>query len=175
MFPLHVDWQTIHTSPCCSEYGIREDRIDVWFDVLKLSTKWGFSRLMTHALAEVERLEATVAPNMPLVDRIKLYEDHQAPSFYIAGLYAQLCRRDVPLTTEEEAKLGWERCCKLWRVIYGIRTEGGQSPVPKADIEETRKLVSEQLGLSLDTTPPTTANGKVCSSSRQRCQSLKAL
>ncbi|KAH6901686.1 hypothetical protein BKA70DRAFT_1113583, partial [Coprinopsis sp. MPI-PUGE-AT-0042] len=144
-----------------NEYGVREDSIDVWFDVLKLSTKWGFSRLMTHALSEVQRLEATVSPNLSLIDRILLYEQHQAPAFYIAGLLAQLCHRDIPLTSEDEEKLGWQRCCKLWRVIYGIRTEGGRSPAPKASLEETRDLVSKELGLSLDMIVPATTNGEV--------------
>jgi hypothetical protein len=143
---------------------MREDNIDVWFSALKLASKWGFSRLMSHALSEVQRLEAMVTPTMSLVDRILLYEEHEVPPFYIAELFAKLCRRDSPLTSEEERKLGWERCCKLWRVILEIRTQGGRSPAPRANLEETRQLVSRELGLALDTTALATNNGEVRSS-----------
>ncbi|TEB28736.1 hypothetical protein FA13DRAFT_1711473, partial [Coprinellus micaceus] len=97
-----------------------------WFSILKLAHRWDFPVVKDFALRELKRRETEI----PLVTRIKLYQDNEAPPEYLVTLFSQLCSREFGPTDEETVELGLEQTCRVWRAREMLRSPGGSSPLP---------------------------------------------
>jgi hypothetical protein len=127
-----------------STYDIYDADIYVWFTILKLAHKWEFPVVKDFALRELRRREAEI----PLVTRIKLYQDYEAPPEYLVPLFSQLCSREIGPTDEETAELGSELMCQVWRAREVLRSAGGSSPLPSGVTpKDTYAVVSEVMTL----------------------------
>ncbi|KAJ3549915.1 hypothetical protein NMY22_g695 [Coprinellus aureogranulatus] len=116
----------------------------VWFSILKLAHRWDFPYITSVALEEIQRYES----QLPLVTRIRMYQEHDAPEEYLVPLFVQLCAREMPPTNEEVVELGYEQMCGVWRAREALRFPGGVSPLPEHVSNETiHGIVSEVLDL----------------------------
>lgn len=96
------------------------------------------------ALRELRRRESEV----PLVTRIRLYQEYEAPAEYLVPLFGQLCAREVPPTNEEIAELGYEQMCYVWRAREALRFPEGLSPMPADSTQaDVYSVVSQVMGL----------------------------
>jgi hypothetical protein len=93
------------------------------------------------ALRELDKI------SMAVVDRIILYEKHQAEQKYLRPLYVELCVRPEPLSFVEAEALGMQTQWIIFRARERLRASSKDSlmsPLPK-DVgkDEVNELVDE--------------------------------
>ncbi|KAJ2915212.1 hypothetical protein MD484_g5196, partial [Candolleomyces efflorescens] len=134
------------------QYSIYDAPIDSWFTILKLAHRWDFPIVKAFALRELQRRQSEV----PLVTRIRIYQDYNAPPEYLVPLYGELCARDLTPTEEEAVELGFERMYRVFKARELLRSpvdavdESGTylSPMPEGITqEETFGTIEEIFGL----------------------------
>jgi hypothetical protein len=92
---------------------------------------------------------------VPLVTRIRLYQDYEAPPEYLVPIYGELCARDLTPTEDEAMELGFERMYRVFKARELLRSpieasdqEGPLSPLPDGLTEEaTYPVIEEIFGL----------------------------
>lgn len=84
------------------KYSIYEAGVEEWSSILKLAHKWDFIEVQAFALRELEQLE------MPALDKIILYHDHDIDRNLLQAAYTALTVRDEPITIDEGYQLGLE-------------------------------------------------------------------
>ncbi|TEB21542.1 hypothetical protein FA13DRAFT_1779197 [Coprinellus micaceus] len=125
-------------------YDIYDADVQSWFSILKLAHRWDFPVVKDFALRELKRRETEI----PLVTRIKLYQDNEAPPEYLVALFSQLCSREFGPTDEETVELGLEQTCRVWRAREMLRSPGGSSPLPSIVTQkDTYAIVSGVMDL----------------------------
>jgi hypothetical protein len=102
------------------------------------------------AVRELKRREQEV----PLVTRIRLYQDYEAPPEYLVPLYAELCARDLTPTEDEAMELGFDRMYRVFKARELLRSqvdpsdEGPLNPLPEGVTEQTTyPTIEEVFGL----------------------------
>ncbi|KAF5381162.1 hypothetical protein D9757_009406 [Collybiopsis confluens] len=103
-----------------------ERPLEEWSAILKLSNLWGFENAKDLAINELEKLE------IPLVDRIVLYQDHDVDSALRVPLYVELAAREATLDHDESARLGFRTAIVIFQARERLRSlaTGGMSPLP---------------------------------------------
>lgn len=132
-------------------YNVYEAPIESWFSILKLAHRWDFPVVKAFALQELKRREQEV----PLVTRICLYQDYEAPPECLVPLYGELCARDLTPTEQEAVELGLERMYRVFKAREILRSpigaggeDGHVSPLPKGmAVEETYPTIEVIFGL----------------------------
>ncbi|KAJ2921893.1 hypothetical protein H1R20_g15201, partial [Candolleomyces eurysporus] len=132
-------------------YDIYDAPIASWFSILRLAHRWDFPVVKDFALRELKRREKEV----PLVTRIRLYQDHGAPPEYLVPLYGELCSRDLTPTEEEATELGFERMYRVFKARELLRSPADASgndpplsPLPEGMTEEeTYPTIEKVFGL----------------------------
>ncbi|KAG8990428.1 hypothetical protein FRB94_013365 [Tulasnella sp. JGI-2019a] len=89
-----------------------------WGDALYLATKWGFSTLRQHIIAEIE---VQCDDQWPL-DRFELALKCRVPS-WLRPVYHTLCARKEHITVEESRRLGYEQLTAICRIREILREE----------------------------------------------------
>ncbi|KAJ3514298.1 hypothetical protein NMY22_g14781 [Coprinellus aureogranulatus] len=126
------------------KYDIYDANIDWWFSILKLAHKWDFPIVKEFALRELRRRESEI----PLVTRIILYQEYEAPPEYLVPLFSELCAREYGLTDGETLALGFELACRVWKTREALRNPGGASPLPSGLTDtDCFSVVSEVMDL----------------------------
>ncbi|KAJ3811359.1 hypothetical protein EV368DRAFT_81818 [Lentinula lateritia] len=129
---------------------------DEWASILKLSNLWDFPNVKELAIKELQKLD------IPLVDRIVLYQDHDVDSALRVPLYAELASREATLDHDESTRLGFRTTIVIFQARERLRSlaTGGRSPLPDEVGPDAAKEVITNLFKALpplgDATPPAT-------------------
>jgi hypothetical protein len=89
---------------------------------------------------------------LPLVEKMALYQAHEVDQRHLVPLFAELCSRDTPLTLEESIILGPESTCLVYSARERLRaqgSDGGRSPLPPG-LEEQDVFHSIEALLGLE-------------------------
>ena len=95
-------------------------------------------------------------PELPLVERLALYEKYKVDPRHLIPLYAILCEQDRPLTLAESKTLGLETTVNISSMREKLRalpSNEGRSPLPP-DLET--QDVYRALELDIGITPGST-------------------
>lgn len=85
---------------------------------------------------------------LPLVEKMALYQHHQVDPRHLVPLFAELCSRDTPLTLEESKILGPESTHLVYSTRERLRADGGRSPLPPGlGEEEVFHSIETALGM----------------------------
>lgn len=97
-----------------------------WSSILRLSNLWGFDNVKELAIQQLETLD------LPLVDRIVLYQDHNVDWDLRVPLYVALASRENTLDHEESQRLGFRTAIGIFHARERLRSlaTGGMSPLP---------------------------------------------
>ncbi|KAG8988606.1 hypothetical protein FRB94_000568 [Tulasnella sp. JGI-2019a] len=87
-----------------------------WSDALYLSTRWGFSAVREHVIAEIEDQCDDQGP----LDRFELALKCRV-SQWLRPVYHALCSRNEHITAEEGRRLGYERLTAICRIREVLR------------------------------------------------------
>jgi len=98
--------------------------IDVWSSILRVAHNWGFDKVKSLAIREMEK--TTMSP----VDKAVLARDCDVGNDWLATAYAELGARDAPLTKEEGQRLGLYSVIQLAEVREKIRDRRANPPPP---------------------------------------------
>lgn len=99
----------------------------VWITILHFACNWSFPEVKAVAVRELEQ------KTFNLIDRIILYQECKVDSSLLVPLYAKLCSRDDPLTTEESIRLGIKTAVSIFQIRERLRSspvDGMKSPLP---------------------------------------------
>jgi len=95
-------------------------------------------------------------PQLDLVERLALYQDHQVGSCHLIPLYGLLCARDTPLAIKESKILGLDTTVLIATMREQLRalpSNEGKSPLPDdLEMPDVYRAFERQLGLKEDTT-----------------------
>ncbi|KAF5320452.1 hypothetical protein D9611_010664 [Ephemerocybe angulata] len=118
--------------------------ITAFLSILKLAHRWDFPVVKDLAIRELRRREDEV----PLVRRIRLYQEYEAPAEFLVPLYAELCAREWGPTNEEVEELGYEQMYYVVKAREMLRSTGGISPLPRGMTQlETFSTIENVFGL----------------------------
>ncbi|TRM68992.1 hypothetical protein BD626DRAFT_392982 [Schizophyllum amplum] len=135
-------------------YSIYDAAPEDWVDILKLAHMWKFREVYELAVRELERLE------MPVVERLIAYQAYDVNREFVVPLYAELFRRDAPLSKNESQRLGIETVYTIWMGRERLRAKPtndvhshGRSPLPaglqEAEVEAmARDLLADRAANS---------------------------
>ncbi|KAF6750263.1 hypothetical protein DFP72DRAFT_818034 [Ephemerocybe angulata] len=130
-------------------YSVYDADITAFFSILKLAHRWDFPVVKDFAIRELRRREDEV----PLVRRIRLYQEYDAPAEFLVPLYAELCAREWSPTDNEVEELGYEQMYYVMKARETLRSTGGISPLPSGMTQlETFSTIENVFGLPQYTT-----------------------
>ncbi|PBK86875.1 hypothetical protein ARMGADRAFT_1085994 [Armillaria gallica] len=116
----------------------------VWVTILRLAYDWSFPEVKALAIRELER------KTINLVERIILYQECKVDQSLLVPLFAKLCSRDDPLSTEESVRLGVETTVRIFQARERLRSsslDGLKSPLPNnVDHTNVMQVVEEVWG-----------------------------
>ncbi|KAJ3820656.1 hypothetical protein F5880DRAFT_930044 [Lentinula raphanica] len=124
-----------------------------WASILKLSNLWDFPNVKELAIRELEKLE------IPLVDRIVLYQDHQVDAELRLPLYVELASREATLDHDESTRLGFRTAIVIFQARERLRSlaAGGKSPLPdELGVEAAKEVICNLFKAVPEFTPPST-------------------
>ncbi|TEB28740.1 hypothetical protein FA13DRAFT_1690465 [Coprinellus micaceus] len=126
------------------KYSIYSANIYSWFSILKLAHRWDFPEVKDFALRELKRRESEI----PLVTRIRLYQEYEAPLELLVPLFSELCSRESSPTNEEIVELGFEQACYVWKAREALRFPDGVTPLPGGVTQkDVYAVVADIMGL----------------------------
>ncbi|KAG6877956.1 hypothetical protein C0993_001574 [Termitomyces sp. T159_Od127] len=143
-------------------YSLYDTSVDNWKVILRLAHKWEFMEIKNLVVRELEKLE------MPDVDRIATYQNHDVDRNYLIPRYAALCEREQPLTLEEGTQLGMATTLMIARAREYARSnpaaDGSRSPTTAGIREDemhglVRLLFDIQPSAKCDDKAKPTASG----------------
>ncbi len=113
----------------------------MWVAILRLAYDWSFPEVKALAIRELER------KTINLVERIILYQECKVDQSLLVPLFAKLCSRDEPLSTEESLRLGVETTVRIFQARERLRSsslDGLKSPLPNnVDHTNVMQVVEE--------------------------------
>ncbi|KAG6861697.1 hypothetical protein C0995_013266 [Termitomyces sp. Mi166 len=119
-----------------------------WTTVLELSQKWEFGEVRNLAIRELEKLT-----EIPLIERIALYQRFKVDQDLLIPLYGVLCSRPEALNEEESEAIGIKTTVLIFRAREHLRaqpSDGGMSPLPSGlDVSDVHRTLQSLL----DATP----------------------
>ena len=123
-----------HNSIVASKYSLYDASVETWKSVLRLANKLEFKEVKELAVRELH-----LKKELPLVEKMALYQAHQVDQRHLVPLFAELCARDTPLTLEESRILGPDSTYLVYSTRERLRaqpSDEGRSPLPEG-LEET--------------------------------------
>ncbi len=116
----------------------------MWVAILRLAYDWSFPEVKALAIRELER------KTINLVERIILYQECKVDQSLLVPLFAKLCSRDEPLSTEESLRLGVETTVRIFQARERLRSsslDGLKSPLPNnVDHTNVMQVIEEVWG-----------------------------
>ncbi|KIY65839.1 hypothetical protein CYLTODRAFT_51561 [Cylindrobasidium torrendii FP15055 ss-10] len=134
-----------------STYDLEAPR-EHWEDILELADKWSFAVIKSLA---IRKLEAIL--DIPVIDRIVLYRQHNVPASSLNPYYARLCARDIILSKQESTQLGLDLAIQIFQARERLRSRkhngkggggggGPKSPLPDdATQERVMEVIAEMF------------------------------
>lgn len=101
--------------------------------IVELAHRWKFPEVKELALRELQKID------IPIIDRIILYQRYKVGDDLLVPLYTALCSRDEPPSHADLVRLGVETTALILLARERVRarpSDGGRSPLPP-DIEPT--------------------------------------
>lgn len=127
-------------------YSLYDADVETWKSILNLANKLEFKEVKELAIRELH-----MKKELPLVEKMALYQHHQVDSRHLVPLFAELCARDTPLTLEESKILGPESTFLVYSAREGLRakpSDGGRSPLPPGlEEEDVFHAIEKLLGM----------------------------
>ena len=111
-----------------SKYSLYDADVETWKTILNLSNKLQFKEVKELAIRELHKKK-----ELPLVEKMALYQHHQVDQRHLVPLFAELVSRDTPLTLEESKILGPESTFLVYSARERLRSpisDGDKSPLP---------------------------------------------
>lgn len=111
-----------------SKYSLYDADVDTWKTILNLSNKLQFKEVKELAIRELH-----LKKELPLVEKMALYQHHQVDQRHLVPLFAELVSRDTALTLEESKILGPESTFLVYTARERVRSptsDGDKSPLP---------------------------------------------
>ncbi|KAG6813761.1 hypothetical protein H0H92_007713 [Tricholoma furcatifolium] len=115
-------------------YSLFDWSVEDWTILLELTQKWEFREVHNLAIRELEKHE-----EIPLIERIALYQRFEVDQDLLVPLYGQLCSRPEALSDEESEAIGRKATVFIFQARERLRarpSDGGMSPLP-AGLEES--------------------------------------
>ena len=129
-------------------YSLYEKPVEDWKIILGLADKFYFPEIKELCIRELQKKSET---ELPLVDRIALYANYKVDPCHIVPLYAELCKRDMPLTLVEAKMLGMEATiiiANTREVLRAKPSDGGRSPLPEGmEAGDVFRAIERGLGV----------------------------
>jgi hypothetical protein len=116
------------------------------------------NKLQFKEVKELAIRELHMKRDLPLVEKMALYQHHQVDQRHLVPLFAELVSRDTALTLEESKILGPESTVLVYTARERVRSppsDGDRSPLP-SDVEQSdvynsiEKLLEMTLGSTLE-------------------------
>lgn len=107
--------------------------VETWKTILHLANKLQFHEVKEFAIRELHTKK-----ELPLVEKMALYQHHQVDRRHLVPLFAELVSRDTALTLEESQILGTESTFLVYSARERVRSptsDGERSPLP-SEVEE---------------------------------------
>lgn len=93
----------------CSVYAVYNATLPEWIAILKLAHEYQFPEVKRLAIRELETFE------IPIAERIALYQSHAVEPVYLVPFYVKLCMRDEGPTDEETTTMGIKTSLIIFR------------------------------------------------------------
>lgn len=126
------------------KHSLYDASMAVWVAILRFAYDWSFPEVKALAIRELER------KTINLVDRIILYQEYKVDPSLLVPLYAKLCSRDEPLSTEESVRLGVETVVRIFQARERLRSsslDGLKRPLSNnVDQANVMQVVEEVWG-----------------------------
>ncbi|KAF4563172.1 hypothetical protein EYR36_003611 [Pleurotus pulmonarius] len=136
-------------------YSLYEASFEDWSTILRLAHTWAFTQVK--ALC-VRQLEAD--KDIPIVDRIVLYQTYKINEAVLIPRYVELCSRDELLTEAEATNLGISTTVMICSLRERLRSsaspsDGSKSPLPPGlDAEDIASFIRATMsGASVPFSP----------------------
>ena len=110
-------------------YSLYDAPVETWHTILRLADKWDFKQVKELAVREPNKKK-----DLALIDRMALYQAYKVDNKHLVPLYAELVKRDRPLSIEEARVLGLETMVLVNTAREKLRanpSNGGLSPLPE--------------------------------------------
>jgi len=133
------------------KYSLYDADIETWKTILNLSNKLQFKEVKELAIRELH-----MKKDLPLVEKMALYQHHQVDQRHLVPLFAELVSRDTSLTLEESKILGPDSTFLVYTARERLRSsesDGDKSPLPSG-LEESD--VYHSIETLLDMNPGST-------------------
>lgn len=144
------------------KYSLYNTSVEEWEAILHLAHHFKFPGVKELAIRELG------GKDMPVVDRIILYQKYFVPRNYLVPLYAALCSQDEALSVQDSMKLGLEATVVIFQAREHLRArpeDGGKSPIPDDRQPDVLTVVTNILE-QIPTSPGGTRNGANASDPR---------
>ena len=121
----------------CRVYADYTATLLEWISILKLAHEYQFPEVKRLAIRELEDVE------IPIAERIVLYQNHKVDPVHLVPLYVKLCMRDEGPTDDETAIMGMTTALIIFRARERLRfrpssgTKNASSPPDENDITRT--------------------------------------
>lgn len=129
-----------------SKYSLYDADVETWKSILNLANKLEFKEVKELAIRELH-----MKKELPLVEKMALYQQHKVDSRHLVPLFAELCSRDTPPTLEESKILGPESTFVVYSARESLRakaSDGGRSPLPPGlEEEQVFHSIEKLLGM----------------------------
>lgn len=125
--------------------------IEKWKTILHVAHKLEFKEVKELAIRELH-----LKKDLPLVEKMALYQYHQVDSRHLVPLFAELCARDTPLTLKESKILGPESTFLVYSTRERLRaqpSDNGRSPLPEGlEENDVIRAIESFFGMEHGTT-----------------------
>lgn len=121
--------------------------IEKWKTLLDIAHKLEFKEVKELAVRQLHLKE-----DLPLVEKMALYQYHQVDPRHLVPLFAELCARDTHLTLEESKILGPEATVLVYSTRERLRaqpSDEGRSPLPSGlEEQDVFRVIESYFGLT---------------------------
>ena len=129
-------------------YSLYQKSVEEWRIILNLADKFVFPEVKDLGVRELQKKSKA---ELPLIDKMALYEKYKVDPRHLVPLYAELCERDEPLTLSEAKILGLEATLLVSNArekLRAIPSGEGRSPLPEGmETGDVFRAVERELGI----------------------------
>jgi hypothetical protein len=128
-------------------YSLYDADVETWMTILNIANRLQFKEVKELAVRELH-----MKKELPLVEKMVLYQHHQVDQRHLVPLFAELVSRDTALTLEESRILGAESTFLVYTARERLRSQssdGDKSPLPPG-LEEKDVYSSIERLLEMD-------------------------
>lgn len=99
----------------CRVYSVYTATLPEWKGILKLANEYEFPEVKRLAIRELEEFD------IPIAERMVLYQTHAVDPVYLVPLYVKLCMRDEGPSDEETEIMGMKTSLIIFRARERLR------------------------------------------------------